>query len=52
VNGFAVGRTIHIEPARAWLSGRITDAEAVEQMATRFQELVAAWENGRQFSAA
>jgi 5-dehydro-2-deoxygluconokinase len=52
VKGFAVGRTIHIEPARAWLSGRITDAEAVEQMATRFQELVAAWENGRQFSAA
>jgi 5-dehydro-2-deoxygluconokinase len=52
VKGFAVGRTIHIEPARAWLAGRITDAEAVEQMATRFQDLVAAWENGRQVRAA
>jgi len=52
VKGFAVGRTIHIEPARAWLSGQISDAEAVEQMANRFQELVAAWENGRRVRAA
>lgn len=52
VKGFAVGRTIHIDPARAWLAGRITDAEAVEIMASRFQELVAAWENGRQVRAA
>lgn len=52
VKGFAVGRTIHIEPARAWLAGRITDAEAVDQMASRFQALVAAWEDGRQVRAA
>lgn len=52
VKGFAVGRTIHIEPARAWLAGRITDAEAVAEMANRFQDLVAAWEKGRQGRAA
>lgn len=52
VKGFAVGRTIHIDPARAWLAGRITDAEAVEQMASRFQDLVAAWEKGRSVRAA
>ncbi|GAB0115961.1 bifunctional 5-dehydro-2-deoxygluconokinase/5-dehydro-2-deoxyphosphogluconate aldolase [Acidisoma sp. 7E03] len=52
VKGFAVGRTIHIDPARAWLSGQISDAEAVDQMARRFQELVTAWEDGRRVHAA
>jgi 5-dehydro-2-deoxygluconokinase len=47
VKGFAVGRTIHIDPARAWLAGRISDAEAVDQMADRFARLVAAWTEAR-----
>jgi 5-dehydro-2-deoxygluconokinase len=52
VKGFAVGRTIHIDPARAWLSGRISDAEAVDQMAERFARLVAAWTDARRAKAA
>lgn len=44
VKGFAVGRTIFAEPARAWLSGKISDAEAVETMAAAFSRLVSAWE--------
>ncbi|MCQ8239297.1 bifunctional 5-dehydro-2-deoxygluconokinase/5-dehydro-2-deoxyphosphogluconate aldolase [Rhizosaccharibacter radicis] len=51
VKGFAIGRTIFIDPARDWMSGRITDAEAVEVMAARFGELVAAWERVRPGSA-
>jgi len=52
VKGFAVGRTIHIDPARAWLGGKISDAEAVDQMAERFASLVTAWTDGRRAKAA
>ncbi len=47
VRGFAIGRTIFIEPARAWMAGSIDDAQAVEQMAARFAALVAAWNAAR-----
>ncbi len=43
VKGFAVGRTIFNEAAQLWLRGRISDAEAVDDMAQRFQRLVDAW---------
>ena len=43
VKGFAVGRTIFGEAAAAWLAGRIDDEAAIDDMATRFQHLVAAW---------
>ena len=43
VKGFAVGRTIFGEPARAWLGGQIDDRQVVDQMAERFGDLVAAW---------
>jgi 5-dehydro-2-deoxygluconokinase len=43
VKGFAVGRTIFGEPARAWLAGQIDDAEVKHQMAARFRRLVDAW---------
>ena len=52
VRGFAVGRTIHIDPARAWLAGKISDAEAVDQMAERFASLVLAWQDARRIKAA
>jgi 5-dehydro-2-deoxygluconokinase len=52
VKGFAVGRTIHIDPARAWLAGKISDAQAVDQMADRFARLVAAWTDARRAKAA
>jgi 5-dehydro-2-deoxygluconokinase len=43
VRGFAVGRTIFGEPARAWLGGVLTDAEVVDRMAERFGALVDTW---------
>jgi 5-dehydro-2-deoxygluconokinase len=44
VKGFAVGRTIFAEAAKAWLAGTITDEEAVADMARRFGALVEIWE--------
>ncbi|MBD8064984.1 5-dehydro-2-deoxygluconokinase [Devosia sp. PTR5] len=44
VKGFAVGRTIFGDAARAWLDGRMSDDEAVAQMAERFGALVKVWE--------
>jgi 5-dehydro-2-deoxygluconokinase len=44
VKGFAVGRTIFNEAARAWLAGGISDEAAVAMMAQKFARLVAAWE--------
>ena len=44
LRGFAVGRTIFAESAKAWLAGRMSDEEAVDQMAQKFGALVAVWE--------
>ncbi|WIY54009.1 5-dehydro-2-deoxygluconokinase [Devosia sp. YIM 151766] len=44
VKGFAVGRTIFADAARAWLDGKMSDAEAVAEMARRFGALVEVWE--------
>jgi 5-dehydro-2-deoxygluconokinase len=44
VKGFAVGRTIFGDAARAWLAGRIDDAAAIADMAQRFAALDSAWE--------
>jgi 5-dehydro-2-deoxygluconokinase len=52
VKGFAVGRTIFAEPAKAWLGGRIDDEAAIAAMARAFAELVAAWQAARQARAA
>ena len=43
VKGFAVGRTIFADAAEQWLSGKMTDEEAVADMATRFESLVSVW---------
>ena len=43
VKGFAVGRTIFADAAEKWLSGRLTDDEAVADMADRFEKLTKAW---------
>ncbi|MFJ6322474.1 MULTISPECIES: 5-dehydro-2-deoxygluconokinase [unclassified Rhizobium] len=43
VKGFAVGRTIFSDVARAWLSSGINDEEAIADMAGRFRQLTAAW---------
>ncbi|MCV3239620.1 bifunctional 5-dehydro-2-deoxygluconokinase/5-dehydro-2-deoxyphosphogluconate aldolase [Mesorhizobium sp. ZC-5] len=43
VKGFAVGRTIFADAAEKWLAGRMTDDEAVADMADRFEKLTKAW---------
>ncbi|TCU11094.1 bifunctional 5-dehydro-2-deoxygluconokinase/5-dehydro-2-deoxyphosphogluconate aldolase [Rhizobium sullae] len=43
VKGFAVGRTIFADAARAWLSGNMNDEEAIADMAGRFRRLTEAW---------
>jgi 5-dehydro-2-deoxygluconokinase len=52
VKGFAVGRTIFAEPAKAWLGGRIDDEAAIAAMAASFGDLVAAWQSARPARAA
>ncbi len=47
VKGFAVGRTIFGEPARAWMRGEIGDDAAVAQMRDNFRDLVTAWDAAR-----
>jgi 5-dehydro-2-deoxygluconokinase len=47
VKGFAVGRTIFNAAARAWLKGEMNDADAVADMANRFERLVNRWDAGR-----
>jgi 5-dehydro-2-deoxygluconokinase len=45
--GFAIGRTIFGEPARAWMRGEIDDEIATARMATTYASLIAAWERAR-----
>lgn len=47
MKGFAIGRTIFAEPARAWLAGEITDTDATAAMATSFRALCEAWDRAR-----
>ncbi|TAL96663.1 MAG: DUF2090 domain-containing protein, partial [Rhodanobacter sp.] len=45
--GFAVGRSIFVEPARAWLRDDIDDAALVERASNGFAELAALWRQAR-----
>ena len=45
--GFAVGRTIFHEPARAWLAGAIDDAGLVTGVRANFEALIDAWTEAR-----
>ncbi|WP_146010395.1 2-deoxy-5-keto-D-gluconate 6-phosphate aldolase domain-containing protein, partial [Acidimangrovimonas sediminis] len=47
VKGFAVGRTIFGDVARAWLKGETGDAAAVEEMARRYARLCEIWDEAR-----
>ena len=47
VRGFAVGRTIFGDAARAWMAGGMDDAQAVAQMADRYARLCAIWDQAR-----
>jgi 5-dehydro-2-deoxygluconokinase len=43
VRGFAVGRTIFADAARAWFAGTLSDEAAVSDMARRFESLTETW---------
>ena len=47
VKGFAVGRTIFGDVARAWMQGAIADAAAIDEMARRFKRLCDVWDGAR-----
>ncbi|MDG2260693.1 MAG: 5-dehydro-2-deoxygluconokinase [Paracoccaceae bacterium] len=47
VKGFAVGRTIFGDAARAWLKGDMADDAAVAQMAERYTRLCEIWDEAR-----
>ena len=47
VKGFAVGRTIFGDVARAWMKGEVSDAEAVERMARAYERLCEIWDRAR-----
>ena len=47
VKGFAVGRTIFGDVARAWMAGNMADQEAVTRMAENFARLCEAWDEAR-----
>ena len=47
VKGFAVGRTIFGDVARAWLAGDMGDAAAVTEMARRYARLCEIWDKAR-----
>jgi 5-dehydro-2-deoxygluconokinase len=43
VKGFAVGRTLFMEAAERWFAGKMTDEEAIDDMASHFEKLTAVW---------
>ncbi|OWK23326.1 hypothetical protein AJ87_36430 [Rhizobium yanglingense] len=47
VKGFAVGRTIFGDVARAWMKGDLSDEAAVVDMASRFERLCGIWDEAR-----
>jgi 5-dehydro-2-deoxygluconokinase len=47
VKGFAVGRTIFGDVARAWMRGESRDADAIAEMALRFTRLCGIWDKAR-----
>ena len=52
VKGFAVGRTIFVEPAERWFAREIDDEAAIAAMAERFGRLTEAWLAARGRNAA
>ena len=47
VKGFAVGRTIFGDVARAWMRGESRDADAIAELAQRFTRLCGIWDKAR-----
>lgn len=51
VKGFAVGRTIFGDVARAWFKGEVADDAAIAEMAKRYGRLCGIWDRARALSA-
>jgi len=51
VKGFAVGRTIFADAAQQWLSGAISDRQAIDDMAGKYHALCAIWDEARNGAA-
>jgi 5-dehydro-2-deoxygluconokinase len=47
VKGFAIGRTLFLDAARAWFAGTMSDADACQAMAANFSRLAHAWQDAR-----
>ena len=43
VRGFAVGRSIFAEPARAWFAGTLDDAGVQAEVARRYRSMISLW---------
>jgi 5-dehydro-2-deoxygluconokinase len=41
--GFAVGRTIFLEPARRWLAGELSEAGLIDAVSSSFERLIRRW---------
>jgi 5-dehydro-2-deoxygluconokinase len=52
VKGFAVGRTLFADAAQQWFAGGISDEQAIDDMAGRFEKLTKAWLAARGLKAA
>ena len=52
VKGFAVGRTLFADAAKAWLKGTIDDQGAIAMMQDRYAELCELWDEARAGAAA
>ena len=50
VKGFAIGRTIFSAAAQNWFAGNITDNEAIDDMAQKFERLTSAWLRARKLA--
>lgn len=48
VKGFAVGRTIFGDAARAWMTGSMDNDAAIAMMATRYRDLCEVWDKARE----
>jgi 5-dehydro-2-deoxygluconokinase len=47
VKGFAIGRTIFHDVARAWFAGSMRDSDAADAMTRNLSTLVKAWHSAR-----
>jgi 5-dehydro-2-deoxygluconokinase len=45
VRGFAVGRSIFSPAAERWFAGRIDDAQAIDEIAARCEEVIRIWDS-------